>query len=143
MQRAFRRERGGMNPVKVALVPLAAMSVAVLVACGTTQVDTTRFVDGVNRQFQKALDAIPRVSETGAAVEMSCPAKVEEGKPFECTISGKLSGDTETIRLTTKPTDDANRDDVVPVSKRAVEAAYASVSEAEGKAAGRAIAEGK
>jgi len=122
---------------------LAVMAVLLLSACGTTEVDTTEFVDSVNRQLRQGLASIPRVAETGAAVEMSCPATVEEGKVFECTVSGELSGKSVTVELTTKPTNDETRDDVVPVSKRAVDAAFDSVSVAEGRAAGRAIAEGE
>jgi hypothetical protein len=132
-----------MNSGRTVLASTLALSVVVLSACGTPQVDTSAFVDSVNKQLRQSLASVPRVAETGAAVEMSCPAMVEEGKAFVCTVSGELSGKSVTVRLTTKPTADETRDDVVPVSQSAVDAAFDSVSEAEGRAAGRIIAEGK
>ena len=124
----------------VALI-LSAMSV-LLTACGTVQVETTSFVNSVNQQFQAELDKVPEVAGTGAGVVIQCPKTVEEGADFTCEVSGKLSGASRSVRLTTKATDDPNKDDVVPVSKAALMRAFGSVSTAEGKAAGEKIISG-
>ena len=113
-----------------------------LTACGTVQVETTSFVNSVNQQFQAELDKVPEVAGTGAGVVIQCPKTVEEGADFTCEVSGKLSGASRSVRLTTKATDDPNKDDVVPVSKAALMRAFGSVSTAEGKAAGEKIISG-
>lgn len=110
------------------MVVVAALALS---GCGVGEIDTGPAVDRLNQQLNVRFNSDPAVSKSGAGMSISCPRLVREDSTFDCTLTGKLSGEKAEIPVRVKG------DVIVPVSQAQLAKANAKVAKAEGLAAAK------
>ena len=117
---------------------LAAVGVVfVIAACGGY--DPTEAVNSLNKQLNEQLQSSLQAAGVSSSVAsqagltVKCPDSVEKGQSFDCSVTGKASGESVDV-----PMEINDSDELVPVAQEKLDTAVQSVTEAEaGKSFGQ------
>ncbi|MBJ7245018.1 MAG: hypothetical protein JHD03_09430 [Solirubrobacteraceae bacterium] len=118
---------------KFSVIAAAAVATLAVAACGTTEIDLTAATEKEAQaitavwQAYYAEQGITSAEAASAGVTFTCPDSVAEGETFSCTIKGTNSGESVDVQMTVN---DATK--LVPVDKKAFDAAIAQMDAAEG-----------
>ena len=116
---------------KMVTAVAAAVGVALAIsACGGY--DPSSAVDTLNKELNTALQTsleaagVPSAEASKTGITVKCPDSVEKGQAFDCTITGKASGDSVTV-----PMEVNESDELVPAKQEQLNEAIQGISEAE------------
>jgi len=116
---------------KMVTAVAAAVGVALAIsACGGY--DPSSAVDTLNKELNTALQTsleaagVPSAEASKTGITVKCPDSVEKGQAFDCTITGKASGESVTV-----PMEINDSDELVPAKSEELNAAVQGISEAE------------
>lgn len=115
------------------MVPAVAAAVGVALAisaCGGY--DPSSAVDSLNKQLNTALQSnleeagVPSSEASKAGITVKCPDSVEKGQTFDCTVTGKASGESAKV-----PMEINDSDELVPAEAAQLDEAVEGVTTAE------------
>ena len=116
---------------KMVTAVAAAVGVALAIsACGGY--DPSSAVDTLNKELNTALQSsleaagVPSAEASKTGITVKCPDSVEKGQAFDCTITGKASGETVTV-----PMEVNDSDELVPAKAEQLNEAIQGISESE------------
>ena len=116
---------------KMVTAVAAAVGVALAIsACGGY--DPSSAVDTLNKELNTALQTsleaagVPSAEASKTGITVKCPDSVEKGQAFDCTITGKASGESVTV-----PMEINDNDELVPAKSEQLNEAVQGISEAE------------
>ena len=116
---------------KMVTAVAAAVGVALAIsACGGY--DPSSAVDTLNKELNTALQSsleaagVPSAEASKTGITVKCPDSVEKGQAFDCTITGKASGDSVTV-----PMEVNDNDELVPAKQEQLNEAIQGISESE------------
>jgi len=116
---------------KMVTAVAAAVGVALAIsACGGY--DPSSAVDTLNKELNTALQTsleaagVPSAEASKTGITVKCPDSVEKGQAFDCTITGKASGESVTV-----PMEINDSDELVPAKEEQLNEAVQGISEAE------------
>ena len=116
---------------KMVTAVAAAVGVALAIsACGGY--DPSSAVDTLNKELNTALQSsleaagVPSAEASKTGITVKCPDSVEKGQAFDCTITGKASGESVTV-----PMEINDNDELVPAKSEQLNEAVQGISEAE------------
>ena len=116
---------------KMVTAVAATLGVALAIsACGGY--DPSSAVDTLNKELNTALQTsleaagVPSAEASKTGITVKCPDSVEKGQAFDCTITGKASGESVTV-----PMEINDSDELEPAEEAQLNEAVQKISEAE------------